>query len=97
MKRRAIVTPRAQADLLEIGAYIARDNPAAADRLIDKLAAKGQLLAEHPGIGSPHPQVPRSELRYIPVGIYLLFYRETAEGIEVVRYVHGRRNLPDVL
>jgi plasmid stabilization system protein ParE len=32
-----------------------------------------------------------------PVGNYIILYRNVGDGIEVVRYVHGRRRLPDVI
>lgn len=94
MRRLCVLTPQAEADLLEIAAYVARDNPIAADRLVDRLRDKGRLLAEHPGIGRPYG---RRRARLFPVGTYLVLYRENPEGIEVLRYVHGRRDLPRVL
>jgi plasmid stabilization system protein ParE len=33
-------------------------------------------------------------LRYLPVRRYLILYRETAGGIEIVRVVHGARDVP---
>ena len=33
------------------------------------------------------------ELRYHPIGHYLLLYRIVSGGIEVVRVVHGARDL----
>ena len=50
--RRYVVTPMAEKDLDEITGYIAADDPIAANRLIDRIEAKCQALAEMPGIGS---------------------------------------------
>ena len=36
-------------------------------------------------------------VRYFPVGNYLILYRDLGDGIEVVRYVHGRRRLPGLI
>lgn len=91
MTGRLIVRPAARRDLVGIGRYIARDSPAAADRFVDRLAAASGLLAGQPGIGRPHPI--RRELRSFHVGKYLILYRELPDGIEVLRYVHGRRDL----
>lgn len=91
MTRRATRTRQADADLAEIVAYIAADSPPAAKRLSDKLDAKGDLLAAFPGIGRPDPE--RAGRRIFLVGSYLIIYRETSHGIEVLRYVHGRRDL----
>jgi toxin ParE1/3/4 len=32
-------------------------------------------------------------VRHFPVGNYLILYRVDDEGVEIVRYVHGRRRL----
>jgi plasmid stabilization system protein ParE len=49
------------------------------------------------GLGNPHMGPARSdiakELRYHPVGNYLLLYRIISGGIELVRVVHGARDL----
>lgn len=59
------------------------------------LYEKSLLLSEHPGIGRRDPE--RSELRIFVVGSYLIIYRELDGGVEVLRYVHGRRDLPNVI
>ena len=53
------------------------------------------MLAKNPGIGQSRPDI-SPELRYFPVGNYLILYREIKDGIEIVRVVHGARYLPDV-
>lgn len=57
----------------------------------ERLDDRGNLLAGQPGIGRPHPT--RVDLRVFGVGEYLILYRELPDGIEVLRYVHGRRDL----
>jgi len=40
---------------------------------------------------------PPPKLRFLPAAqypVYLLFYRELAEEVEVLRVLHGARNLP---
>ena len=31
-------------------------------------------------------------IRFFPVGNYLIFYRESAEGIQVIHVIHGARD-----
>ena len=82
----------AEQDLLEIWSYIARDNPAAADRFIDLLTEKCELLAESPKIGRRREELsPR--LRSFPVGRYVIFYRIAERGIEVARILSSYRDL----
>jgi toxin ParE1/3/4 len=85
-------TPRADQDLEELWFFIAQDDPAAADRWLDTLEEKIGLLADNPLMGPARPDIAR-ELRYHPVGNHLLLYRVIQGGIEIVRVVHGARDL----
>lgn len=88
-------TEQADEDLMDIWAYIAQDNPRAADRLSDEIESKFLLLAEQPYLGPARPDI-APELRYFPVGNYLILYREIADGIEVARVIHGARRLSNL-
>jgi toxin ParE1/3/4 len=83
----------AEDDLLEIWRYIARDNPDAADRVLDRIERVVELLAHHPLMGAARPDL-RKDLRYFVSGRYLILYRPIIGGVEVVRVVHGARDLP---
>jgi toxin ParE1/3/4 len=89
---RVVQTRRSRSDLVEILLYIRRDNHRAARRLLDTIHDKLQLLAEFPGLGQPREDLGRS-LRSFPIGDYLLFYRPMKDGIQLVRVLHGRRDL----
>lgn len=82
----------AERDLLSIHAYIAQHNPAAATRTLLRIDEKCRLLAERPGLGTARDDI-RSGMRIWVVGVYLLLYRIDASGIQIVRVVHGRRDL----
>lgn len=89
---RARFAPAAAADLTEIYDFIAADNRAAARGLIDRFERQVAMLAEQPGVGRARPEL-RSDLRSIAVGRYVIFYRPTEGGIEVVRVLHGMRDI----
>lgn len=89
---RMIYSPTADADLWEILIYVARDNEAAAFRLVETIDEKCRLLARFPGIGTARPELSKN-LRSFPYGNYLILYRAIDDGIEVARVVHGARNL----
>jgi toxin ParE1/3/4 len=89
---RLLITPRAAADLEEIGDYIALDNPAAAVRMIDRLEEVSILLSERPRIGTSRDDIAKG-VRAFPVGNYLILFRTLADGVEIVRYVHGARQM----
>src|ERR1700730_10503501 len=90
--RRAYGAQRAEDDLIEIWAYIARDNPPAADRLLDLLDEKNGMLAQNPKLGAARDDI-ATGVRHFPVGNYLILYRDIGDGVEKVRYVYGMRLL----
>jgi toxin ParE1/3/4 len=88
----ALFAPAAERDLLEIHSHIAQDNPAAARRLLDRLEAKVTALAHSPGVGPRRDEL-QPGCRSLAVGSYVIFYRAIEGGIEVVRVLHGRRDI----
>jgi toxin ParE1/3/4 len=84
--------PAAQLDLVDVWVFIAADSPAQADRFLDSLDEKLQLLAAAPGIGRERPEL-ATGLRSLPVGNYHLFYRVSDDGIDLVRVLHAARDL----
>ena len=85
-------TVEARSDLLQIWLYIAEDNPSAADRLLDSVDAKCDLLARLPEIGRERPEL-GPDLRGFPVGSYIIFYRVIDSGVEIVRVLSAARDL----
>lgn len=86
----------ARLDLFSIWFYIAEDNPAAADRLLDDIDEKCNLLAKNPKIGESRPDI-APFMRYFPVKNYLILYQEQSYGIEVVRVIHGARDINEII
>lgn len=93
--KRVTKTARAERDLEEIWFYIATDNLAAADTLLDTIDRRCRLLLDQPGLGRARPEL-APDLRSFAVGRYLLFYVPQAQGIEVVRVLHGARDIDEV-
>ena len=85
-------SPLAEEDYREIWVYIAKDNPGAADALLRRIDAKLELYASQPRMGTTRDTLAPG-LRSFPVGNYLIFYRPIPEGIEVIRVLHGARDL----
>jgi toxin ParE1/3/4 len=82
---RLLRSPRAQEDLIELWTYIAADDPAAADRLLEEIEDKLLMLATRPRLGPSRPDIAPG-LRLFPVRRYVILYRELADGIEVGPY-----------
>jgi toxin ParE1/3/4 len=92
-------TDPAQTDFLQILAYIARDNPAAAERVGWRLLSAIDGLAAQPRLGRPGRVAGTREL-VIPRLPYVAIYRiveaarATASEVEVLRVIHGARRWP---
>jgi len=85
-------TDQAERDLVEIGHFIARDNPANAARFIDALQERCRLLASHPHLGRAREEL-GPELRSLSHGRYVIFYRAIEDGVVIIRFLHGARDL----
>ena len=85
-------TRAAQADYNEIWDYIARRDVTAADRVLDRLDEALGTIATAPEMGREVEELARN-LRSFPVGNYLIFYRPAEDGIELIRVLHGARDI----
>jgi toxin ParE1/3/4 len=89
------LTPQAVRDLEEIHEYIARTSPVAADRLTAALERRCELLAEFPEMGAElHVRPPG--LRSFTVKRFLIVYRPADDGIQVIRFLRGSRDLGSI-
>jgi toxin ParE1/3/4 len=87
------VSDAASADLEEIWLFIAQDDPDAADRHLRNLVSRFPTLASMPEMERLREEL-AARLRSFPVGSYVIFYRPIAGGVEIVRVLHGARDLP---
>ena len=87
------VAASARADLDDLWFYIAQDDPLAADKFIKHVVSRFTKLANWPQIGRRRSEL-AANLRSFSVGRYVIFYRPLGNGIEVVRVLHGARDLP---
>ena len=83
----------ANADLMEIWVHLAEENIEIANSILQTIGCKCQDCAELPGMGRRRDDLAPG-LRCIAQGNYLVFYRLADNGIEVVRVLHGARDLP---
>jgi toxin ParE1/3/4 len=86
-------TENAERDLVEIGNFIARDSPANAAQFVLRLEQHCSLLASHPLAGRVRDELAPG-LRSLAYGRYVIFYRALDDTVEIVRVLHGARDLP---
>jgi toxin ParE1/3/4 len=88
------ITRGAEADLLDIWSYVAEDNVETADILLDRIYEKCRSLVEAPSLGRRREDLAPG-LRSLPVGSYLIFYRTVEDGLQIIRVLHGSRDIDD--
>lgn len=84
---------RALHNLEDIGNYIARDDPAAAMRMVDRVESCTSGLAANPERGR-RGRVDGTRELVIPGTPYLVVYRLSATTVDVLRVLHGAQQWP---
>jgi toxin ParE1/3/4 len=100
-----IVCMRAYADLMDVADFLLQTKrPQSALRFSDAAQESFEPLAQTPTLGSPRPgyapEIPElRQWRIKGFEDYLIFYRPLpqADGVEIVRVLHGKRNIPYLL
>jgi plasmid stabilization system protein ParE len=93
---RLVVSEEAEADLDSIAAYVAEhDGRLRAIAIADRIRKAMDSLAFMPGMGGRRYYLKRNQ-RVFSVSPWTIFHEELPErvGINVVRVIDGRRNLP---
>ncbi|MBT5107114.1 MAG: type II toxin-antitoxin system RelE/ParE family toxin [Rhodospirillaceae bacterium] len=82
------VSDSAKADLKQIGNYTRRKWGAAQTRkYLGGLRDKFKALTNSPGLGAPRDEI-ATNLRALPVGKHIIYYRETDDNLEILRVLH---------
>jgi toxin ParE1/3/4 len=93
-----ILAPCVEPELWAIWAFIAKDNPDAATRVVEAAYETFVTLASTPGLGRLR-KFRNSSLKGIRswhvsgFDNYLIFYRSVAGGIQVLHVYHGARDI----
>jgi toxin ParE1/3/4 len=91
------LSAEARQDLIAIGDYIARDNPARALSFVKELAETCANLAAMPRAWPILPRYEAQAIRRRVHGNYQVFYRIDAEHISIIRILHGARDFEALL
>jgi plasmid stabilization system protein ParE len=97
---RYLFTPQAMRDLLDIWSFIARDNREAADRVEAAVFRACDLLAESPLAGRTRNDPTQLPVRFWvlhPYSNYFIVYDAEKKPLQIIRIIHGARDLPSVL
>lgn len=100
--RRLVQRPRARRDILAIIGHIAERNPIAARALLSAFRQTLGTLRVHPEVGRRYMvgNAALSGLRVLPISgfpDYLIFSRYDGTSVEVIRVIHGARDILAIL
>jgi addiction module RelE/StbE family toxin len=86
------LTSEAKADLEDIGDRIAERNPVRAVTYLRELRERALRIGEFPHAGPPRPKLGEG-IRITVHGKYLIIYRVRDETVQILRVLHGARDL----
>lgn len=89
-----IVPAHAKRDALNIYSYLVNRNPAAADRILERIERKIEQLREFPLIGPPRPRLAAGVCAAV-VGTHLVLYKVDDEAVIVLRIIEGRMDVDE--
>lgn len=87
-----VMAPLAEADVTEIHRYIALDRPVAALRMVQRLFLRFELIGLNPSLGRKR-EVGGVPVRTSVVRPFVIFYDESARPVQILRVLHGARDL----
>jgi toxin ParE1/3/4 len=96
---RFTLAPAARSDIADIWNYYATEtgNARLADRMRDEIFDGIRKIAQTPGIGHYRNDLADEPLRFWRVRKYLIIYRSEVRPVQIVRVLHGARDVRAVL
>jgi toxin ParE1/3/4 len=89
-------TPHSRADLRAIHSYIARDSPANATRMLDRLIRRAEQVIEFPFSGRVVLEFQQADIREVIEPPYRIIYRVLSDRIDVLTVMHGAQILREI-
>jgi len=91
-------TSEAERWLRDIYNYIAKDNPAAAEKVVNEIYDKAQMLLEQPEIGYRYEHESEDEIRILLYGHYRITYViKQKQEVVILGVFHGALQIEDYL
>ena len=90
-------TEEAERWLLKIHDYIAKDDPAAAFKVVQSIYARAQILGRFPDLGHSYASPSGRETRILLWGHYRIVYLKRSKEVHIVGVFHGAMDLDQYL
>lgn len=92
---RLVILPATKADLIEIGDFIATDNPVRALSFVAEIEARMLKILDMPGASLPRNDL-HPGLRSVRHGRYAIYFVEVEDELRIVRVLHTSRDVVGV-
>ena len=83
--------------LEKIHEYISKNNTVAAQKVIEGIYEKAQILMTFPKIGYKYREEPEGEIRILVYGHYRIAYLIKKDIVEILGVFHGALNIEEYL
>lgn len=93
--KQCIFSPRARKDFSEILDFIGKTSPDSALDFVTRLQLMCERLAEMPELGRKRDDL-LPGMRAFPIERYTILYRIRKSGVEIVRVLHGARDIEGI-
>lgn len=87
-----IISTEALRDMEQILDYLTNTNISAGEKFLEEFSKKCRYLIQFPLMGRSYREI-RPYLRGLPMKNYIIFYRLTEQGLEIMRVIKGERDL----
>jgi plasmid stabilization system protein ParE len=94
-----VISPLALEEMVKIQVFIARDNPHAAEDLVEQFFSAFEHPARWPRSGHTRTDLTPRNVLFWPLGSDLIVYTEKVRSgdVLIVAVLHGARDLPGIL
>ena len=92
---RIIKRPLAETDLIDIWLFITEDSVINADAYLRRIEQLFRVLADQPLMGQNRNEIADS-IKSFPIESHVIFYYALDDGIDIVRVLHGARDIEAV-
>lgn len=89
---KVIWSDQAKEQLEAIFNFASRTSELYAQRLINRLVARADVLGDFPEMGRINPKLQELSVRELSEAPYRIFYRIEREKVEIIGVVHGARD-----
>ncbi len=89
---KVIWSDQAKEQLEAIFNFASRTSELYAQRLINRLVARADVLGDFPEMGRINPKLQELQVRELSETPYRIFYRIEREKVEIIGVVHGARD-----